>query len=116
MTSYSVYSGSVLIGHSDLELGDSSMGVALGKFRPTSAYAAVRGACISALGTGAWDALDLALRTSDGLDIPAQGGVMILDGVELDETELEVQAAGISHPLYAQVFPHLVGPLDSSNA
>ena len=116
MTSYSVYSGSALIGHSNFELGDPSMGVALGKFRPTSAYSAVRSACISALRTGAWDALELALRTSDGLAIPAQGGIMILDGIELDEAGLEVQAAGISHPLYAQVFPHLIGPPESSDA
>jgi hypothetical protein len=41
---------------------------------------------------------------------------MILDAVELDEAELEVQAAGISHPLYAQVFPHLTEPPESSDA
>jgi hypothetical protein len=81
------------------------MGVALGKFRPTPAYSMIRSACIAALATGSWEKLNLAIRTADGLRIPAQGGVMILDGEAVNSSEIEVQAAGIPHPLYAQLFP-----------
>ncbi len=113
MPPYSVFAGSTLIGHSDLEFGDPSMGVAFGKFRPTSAYSAIRGACIAALATGSWDTLGLGgshLRRSGR---SSAGGVMILDGVDVEPDEIEVHAAGISYPLYAQLFPAHVSAYES---
>ena len=103
--SYSVFAGATLIGHSDLEVGDPPMGVASGKLRPTPSYTSVRDQCISALGSGKWDRLQLSVKSGDGTSLPAQGGIMILDAHEIDPSEVEVHVAGIPYPLYEQLFP-----------
>ena len=89
------------------------MGAALGRFMPPAGYAAIREECIAALASGAWDKLELGIRTADGLQVPAQGGGMILDGVDLAPDEIEVQVAGIPYPLYAKLFPAHVSAYES---
>ena len=104
MTSYSVFFGATLIGHSDLETHDPSMGVAIGKFRPTPEYATLRSACIAAWAERSQERLGLRVETSDGEVLPAQGGVMLHDAAGLPLSEVEVEVAGIPSPFHKRVF------------
>jgi hypothetical protein len=104
VTSYSVFFGSTLIGHSDLEMHDSSMGVAIGKFRPTPEYAAVRSTCIAAWLDRSQERLGLRIETPDGEVLPAQGGVMLLDAEGTPLSEVQVEVAGIPSPFHPKLF------------
>jgi hypothetical protein len=104
VTSYSVFFGSTLIGHSDLEMHDPSMGVAIGKFRPTPEYATLRNACIAAWADRSQERKGLRVETSEGEVLPAQGGVMLHDAVEMPLDEVEVEVAGIPAPFHEKVF------------
>jgi hypothetical protein len=104
VTPYSVFFGSTLIGHSDLEMHDPSMGVAIGKFRPTPAYATVRSACIAAFLDRSQERKGLRVETSDGEVLPAQGGIMLLDAEGVPLSEVQIEVAGIASPLYERVF------------
>jgi len=47
----------------------------------------------------------LTVRTADGEDIPAQGGVQINDySSELGPEDIEVEVLGIGYPLYEELF------------
>jgi hypothetical protein len=104
VASYSVFFGSVLIGHSDLEMHDASMGVAIGKFRPTPEYAAVRGDCIAAFADRSQEHKGLRVETSDGEVLPAEGGLMLLDAEGVPMSEVEIEVAGIPSPFHEKVF------------
>jgi hypothetical protein len=104
VASYSVFFGSTLIGHSDLEMHDASMGVAIGKFRPTPEYADLRSKCIAACLDRSQERQGLRVQTSDGEVLPAQGGVMLLDTERIPISEVEVEVAGIPSPFYEKVF------------
>ena len=105
MPPYSVFLGSTLIGHSDLEMHDASMGVAIGGFRPTPEYAAVRSVCITAWVGRSQERLGLRIETSDGETIPALGGVMLLDAEGFPLSEVQVEVAGIPASFHDRVFP-----------
>ena len=50
--------------------------------------------------------LMLSVRSSNGTDLPAQGGVQILDySAELAAEEIEVHVLGIAYPTYKKLFP-----------
>ena len=104
MTSYSVFFGSTLIGHSDLEMHDPSMGVAIGKFLPTPEYSTLRNACIAAWADRSQERKGLRVETPNGEVLPAQGGVVLHDTVGLPLSEIEVEVAGIPSPFHEQVF------------
>jgi hypothetical protein len=108
MPRFQVFAGETLIGHSDLELGDAPMGGAEGKFLPSPAYAAIQAAVVAAR-EESQDHLSLAVRVSGGRDLPAAGGVRILDySDELGAERLQVSVLGIGYPLYGELFPEHV--------
>jgi hypothetical protein len=108
MPRFQVFAGETLIGHSELEFGDALMGVAEGKFLPSPAYAAIQAAVVAAR-EKSQDHLALAVRVSSGRDVPAGGGVRILDySDELGAEGLQVSVQGIGYPLYGELFPEHV--------
>jgi len=104
VASYSVFLGDKLIGHSDFERRDSSMGGAVGKFHPTAEYARVRSACIAAWTDRSQECLGLRVQTSRGDVIPSQGGVMLLDAEGIPISEVEVEIAGVPSAFYERLF------------
>lgn len=102
---FEVFAGSVLIGYSELETGDAPMGVATGRFLPLPSYKAVQPAVI-ACRDGSQAHLFLGVHTSEGDELPAQGGVQITDcSTELGAEGMEVRVSGIGFPLYETLFP-----------
>jgi hypothetical protein len=85
------------------------MGVAAGKFVPTTGYAMIQGLVGAAKG-GSQAHLGLGVRLIGGEPIPAQGGLLILDySAELGDDGIEIEVLGIPHPLYEQLFPQRGG-------
>jgi hypothetical protein len=80
-----------VIGTTSFELGDPPMGVAFGKFTPTSAYRRDDIAENSQL--SAWAA---------GRQIPSEG--LGIEGT-VQSGEIEVTILGIPYPLYEELFP-----------
>jgi hypothetical protein len=108
MARFEVLASSIIVGHSELEGGDPPMGVATGKFMPLPAYAAIK-ASVVASRDSSQEHLSLAVRSSDGQLLPAQGGVQIVDySAELGAEGIEVHVLGIDYPLYAELFPEHV--------
>ena len=111
MGRFEILAGSVVVGHSELEVGDPSMGVAAGKLLPTTAYAGIQASIIAARGSSQAH-LSLAVRQIGGQPLPAQGGVRILDySADLGGDGLEVEVLGIPYPLYEQLFPTQPGEI-----
>jgi hypothetical protein len=105
MPRFEILAGSVVIGHSELEHVDPSMGVAGGKFLPSPAYARIQASVVAARESSQAH-LSLVARLVGGRELPAQGGVWIGDySAELGAEEIEVEVLGIGHPLYAELFP-----------
>jgi hypothetical protein len=105
MPRFEVLAGSVVVGHSDLELGDAPMGVAGGKFLPAPAYAMLQ-ALVVAARESSQAHLSLRVRLAEGQELPAQGGVQIIDySAELGGEGMEVHVLGIGYPLYEELFP-----------
>jgi hypothetical protein len=106
MAEFAVYSGDLLVGHSDLEQGDAPMGVAFGVFKPLDAYAEIREICVE--NHADQSALELSVRTEAGAVIPC-AGVGILDCPAAGEASyIEVNILGIPYPLYEKLFPQHV--------
>ena len=104
---FQVFSASLLVGWSELELGDPPMGVAFGRFLPASDYAAIRPAVVAALGGPLADELQLTIRDRDGATLEAVGGVHLVDhSAELGSDGLEVSILGIPFQSYEVLFPH----------
>ena len=112
MPNFEVLSGSLIIGHSELELGDPPMGVAFGKFLPLSAYAKVKEAVVAALETYQ-DHLYLSVRLVGGETLPAQSVHLSDFSAELAPDEIEVSVIGISYPLYGELFPSHVAAYEA---
>lgn len=113
MPRFEILAGSVLIGHSDLELGDPPMDVALGKFLPSPEYSTVQQSIVAAR-DGSQKHLSLRVRLTNGQEVQAEGGVQILDCfAEMGPDGLEVHALGIGYPLYAEIFPNHVAAYDA---
>jgi hypothetical protein len=105
MARFEVLAGGVLVGHSDLESGDPPMGVAEGRFLPLPAYSAIQ-SFVVADRDGSQAHLALVVRPTNGDDLPAQGGVRIMDySAELGAEGLTVEVLGIGYPLYGKLFP-----------
>jgi len=81
------------------------MGVAVGRFLPNEAYAAIQPLVVVRRDSSQAH-LNLAVRLSDGTELPAQGGVLIRDySADLGAESLEVEVLGIGYPLYEELFP-----------
>jgi hypothetical protein len=108
MPRFEVLSDGVLVGHSELESGDPPMGVVQGRFVPSLAYSAIRSSVVEDR-DGSQAHLVLAVRPTNGAELPAQGGVRIMDySAELGDEEIEVHVLGIGYPLYEELFPEHV--------
>lgn len=105
MPRFHVLAGRILIGHSELDHGDPPMGVAAGRFMPTTDYAAVQSRVIASRDGSQLD-LTLRVLTPDGRELARDGQVQILDfSPELGPDGMEVQVLGIESPIYAELFP-----------
>lgn len=99
---YSVYAGMDLIGHTALESGDASMGVAYGLFTPSDRYALARNVCQQ---NRDQSELQLSVATEAGDTIPAIG-VSVLDYTAMvGEPEIQVNLIGVESALYETLFP-----------
>lgn len=106
MPRFSIYSGPLLVGWSELEAGDPPMGVASGKFIPAAGYADIQAFASSSVGDKS--GLRLTVRR-DEEELQAQGGVHITDySAELGADGLEVEVLGIVRPPYESLFPEHV--------
>jgi hypothetical protein len=113
MPQFKVFAGPILVGYSELEGGDPPMGVAEGKLLPTEAFAAIQPAIEAARETSQAH-LALTVRTADGRELPAQGGVRIMDyTAELGLGEIHVEVLGVGYPLYEELFPDHVAAYNS---
>jgi hypothetical protein len=84
------------------------MGVAAGKLLPSPAYGAIQPSVVAAR-EGSQAHLSFVVRLVAGGELPAQGGVQILDySAELGAEGLEVHVLGIGYPLYEELFPEHV--------
>lgn len=103
---FEVKLGSEIVGFTELEAGDPPMGVAGGRFLPTPAYSSIQRHCIQH--RDSWVPIpDLTVSMIGGGPIECQSGVVILDySPELGE--IHVEAIGIPHPLYGELFPQHV--------
>jgi hypothetical protein len=107
MPRFSIYSGPLLVGWSELETGDPPMGVAEGKFIPTADYAKIQARVVDSSQSGKGD-LQLIVRR-EGEELQAQGGVHITDySAELGADGLQVSVLGIVRPPYESLFPEHV--------
>jgi hypothetical protein len=111
---FCIFHGDVLIGRSELEYGDPPMGVAFGRFEPTSAFAPLRNAMMPARDVTGKEQRDLrylaglSAKTADGIAL-ACSQVAVREGGEADNPlEWEVECLGIGYPLYEELFPHHV--------
>lgn len=106
MAKFSIYSQSLLIGHSSLESGDAPMGVAFGAFEPAAGYEKVQEFCKA--NRADQSSLQLSVKTESGQFIPC-AGIGILDFSEEPALScIEVNVLGIPYPLYEKLFPQHV--------
>lgn len=101
---FEVKLGDQVIGFSDLEGGDPPMGVAFGRFLPTSAYASIQPHCITH--RESWTPIpELKVALPGGLPIECSGGIQIIDlSRELGEKEIEIHLNGATKPPYGVLF------------
>lgn len=104
---FAIYNGEVLVGWSELELGDAPMGVAVGRFLPTPAYRLIQPQVVAAQGSAS-QGLQLSARTPGGVPLDCIGVCITDYSAELGASGLEVSVLGISDPPYAQLFPQHV--------
>ena len=96
--------GSEIIGFSDLEFGDPSMGCASGLFKPAPAYSAIQQYCIE----NSPDAMipSLTISLPDGTCLESSGGIQITDvSPDLGDEGIEISILGIHNPPFAELFP-----------
>jgi hypothetical protein len=94
------------VGFSELEAGDAPMGVASGRFIPTSAYSLIRPHCLEHRDD--WAPIPgLTVETDGGVSIQCSGGIQIIDfSAELGEAGIQIDLYGVTNPPYAELFPH----------
>ena len=109
MPRFEIYSRGTLVGWSELELGDPSMGVAFGRFLPGPAYSSIQSAVAAADGGSLPESLQLSIRENGGPFLQASGGVHLVDySAEVGAEGLEVSVLGVAHPSYELIFPEHV--------
>lgn len=111
---FEIYSGSTLVGWSELERGDPPMGCAEGRFLPSPHYTFIQAAVVSSAG-GDQSALRLSVRLAEtGEVLDFVGGVRLLDfSAELGADEMEVSTLGLGCPRYGELFPYHVAAYEA---
>jgi hypothetical protein len=104
---FEIYSNELLVGWSELELGDAPMGVAFGKFVPAPGYSEIQPSVVAAEGMARED-LYLSARIPNGVSLECVAVCITDYSANLGESGLEVSVLGISDPPYDQLFPHHV--------
>ena len=108
MRRFKIFSGSTLIGWSDLEAGDPPMGVAFGQLFPTNAYAEIQDLIITS-NEGSQIHLTLSASTAENTPIEAAGGIFIADlSPEFGDEGIEISVLGIESSVYEKLFPEHV--------
>src|SRR5438128_293522 len=101
---FSIYWNSTLIGRSALESGDPPMGVAFGKFLPTSEFAAMRNQMVED-GPNLRRLTGLSAAAADGIRIDCAAVTVTETANADDPSSLEVECLGIEFPKYGDLFP-----------
>jgi hypothetical protein len=104
---FDIYSKELLIGWSELELGDAPMGVAFGRFIPTPNYDDIRPLVIASGGM-TQEGLHLSARLPNDTPLKCVAVCITDYSADLGASGLEVSVLGISDPPYDQLFPHHV--------
>jgi hypothetical protein len=105
---FEVLANGVVVGSSELEVGDAPMGVAAGRFLPHPAYSAIQPLVVEGRDSSQAH-LALVVRVTEGAEIPSEGGVRITDySTELGDEGIEIEVLGIPYPLYGELFPEHV--------
>lgn len=111
---FRIFHRDVLIGRSELESGDPPMGVAVGRFEPTDAFASLRDAMKPARDGAGKERRDMRFLV-DVRARSADGTALVCSHVEVCEygeadhpLGWEVTCFGIEHPHYEELFPHHV--------
>ena len=105
---FEVKLGNELIGFSELEGGDASMGCAFGRFLPTPGYTSIQPDCIKHRDSG-YQIPSLTVEVAGGVSIESSGGVKIIDfSPELGEVGIQIHLLGVTNPPYDELFPHHV--------
>ncbi|HEX7287557.1 MAG TPA: hypothetical protein VF532_15320 [Candidatus Angelobacter sp.] len=106
---FEVKLGDRVIGFSEFEYGDPSMGCASGRLFPTPAYNAIQKYCIEHFEN--WVPPDgLTVSLPRGEPIECAGGIQIED-IGSDEIGIEISMMGVTNPPFAELFPqHLAAP------
>lgn len=113
MARFEVHSGTLLVGWSELELGDPPMGVAFGRFLPAPGYRTIQPIVAAACGGPLPQELQLSIRECNGTVLEPTGGVHLVDyATEVGDDGLEVSVLGISYPSYESLFPEHVAAYD----
>ncbi|NEO84584.1 MAG: hypothetical protein F6J87_10075 [Spirulina sp. SIO3F2] len=103
---YKIYANEELIGESELERGDSPMGVAFGAMEPTENYWQYQ-AIIRKQDFDTIEKLNLQVRTEQDFALEPCVGVGIEDlSEEADETLIEIAIVGLERALYEKYFVH----------
>ena len=102
MSRFDVLLGNVVIGHTDLDLGDPVQGIVKGTLEPTTEY----------LSGQAIESSKLSVRLSGSKD-EFLNGVVAIDDYSADigpnVTAIDVSVTGISQQNFRHFFPHLRG-------
>jgi len=116
---FSIFLGDTLIGRSELEDGDPPMGVAVGSFSPSDAFAALRSNMKPALdGTGKEQReirilSGLRAMTVDGVPLAGASVEVFEYGEAHEPFAWEVFCIGVEQPPYEELFPdHVRAYLD----
>lgn len=97
-----VYSNTLIIGHTDLEIGDESMGCVFGNFIPTNDYyKSVRKSVwrfwsINRPDYKRWNSLNINVRLENGCFLHPMGGCTFDDSKELSNEKIRIDIAGLS--------------------
>jgi hypothetical protein len=109
MPRFEIYNYSLLIGWSELESGDPSMGVASGRFFPSTNYAAIQALIIASEGGLLPTEIRLSVRLAQGQLLVDAEGVHIVDySSSLGADGIEVSVLGVSSEQYELLFPNHV--------
>lgn len=102
---FDVKLGNEIVGFSDLEFGDASMGCASGRFVPAPAYASIQQYCIEHFDS--WEPIPaLTISLPGGPAIECSGGIQVADlGPQAPDGYIEISICGVFNPSYAQLFP-----------
>jgi hypothetical protein len=94
-----------LIGFSEIESGDPSMGCAYGKFVPADGYRAIQEHCVRH--RDKWESIPGLAVEVMGVTLECNGGFQIVDfSPELGNHGIELHLLGITTPPYDEIFPN----------